>query len=178
MLVKEQLSPALVLSLVLHVLVAGIVLGVGARRGPLVDPTRGAAWQGETFDVEELTKEPAKTAPARVPTPETPAEPETKSKEPAPPKEPDTEARAPKPRSEKPAKPAKPATTESQPASSAAPGSSSTETRREALALAAQAKLLASRISRRRSRVHSPLPPIAIGSGTSYRSARWEASRS
>lgn len=143
MLVKEQLSPALVLSLVLHVLVAGLVLGAGARRGPLVDPSRGAAWQGETFDIDELTKDPTRTAAGKTPSvpPTEPASNETSKEE-----TPKTEARVPK--SEKPAKPAstekpddgekpakppktpkpaKPASGESEPASNPQPGASSGE---------------------------------------------------
>lgn len=143
MLVKEQLSPALVLSLVLHVLVAGIVLGAGARRGPLVDPTRGAAWQGETFDVDELMKEPARTsagkAPsspvsepanedetskdeARVPKPEKPSKPVSSEK-------PDTGEKPEKPaKLAKPSKATKPAMGENEPVSNPQPGASSGET--------------------------------------------------
>jgi hypothetical protein len=132
MLVKAHLSPALVLSLVLHVVVAGIVINAGARRGPLVDPTRGAAWQGETFDIDELMKEPAnsKSGPASTPAPTTPAtpaptsEPEPKAKEP-PPSE--TEARAPKPKPERPKKPEQPANAETPPASSARAGAATSE---------------------------------------------------
>jgi hypothetical protein len=131
MLVKEQLSPALVLSLVLHVLVAGVVINAGARRGPLVDPARGAAWQGETFDVDELMKTPAnaKPAPASTPAPTTPATP-TPAKEPetkAPPPATETEARAPRPK-QKPKPHPNPENTEAPPASSAAAGAASTET--------------------------------------------------
>ncbi len=61
----QPLSPALVVSVMLHVLVATAALTVGAHhRGPLVDPDRGASWQGDTFEVDELLKTPATSAPA------------------------------------------------------------------------------------------------------------------
>jgi hypothetical protein len=116
MIERVPLSPALLVSLLLHVFLAAVFVVAGTGRGPLVDPSRGAAWTGDTFDIDEIVRAPATTAAAKLPLPATPT--------PPPAAEPKTEAKAPAPKSERLAKAPKPASTESTPAPSAPPASS------------------------------------------------------